>query len=56
MIALLQGRPVLDQDSLMMVVGGVGYQVHAGSRLLAQLAGKDEATVMIHTHVREDAL
>lgn len=61
MIALLRGQPVIQGQTLIMMVGGVGYGVAVGTRVLASLAeqlhsGKTEITLYIHTHVREDAL
>ncbi len=35
-------------------VGGVGYQVHASPYTLGKLAGLEEVSLHIHTHVRED--
>lgn len=41
---------------VIVLVGGVGYVVHAGEHLISRLAIKKPATLHIHTHVREDAL
>jgi Holliday junction DNA helicase RuvA len=56
MIALLTGTPILDQNELIMMVGGVGYGIQASSRTLQALSGKTNATLYVHTHVREEAL
>ena len=58
MFAKLRG--VLDsvnEDSLIIDVGGVGYLVHAASRTLSQLPEAGEPlTLFIETQVREDAI
>jgi Holliday junction DNA helicase RuvA len=56
MIALLSGKPVVQQDQVIMMVHGVGYGVAVGAKTLGDLSGKPEATLYIYTHVREDAL
>lgn len=56
MIALLIGKPVVQKDHVIMMVGGVGYGVAVGGKTLSELSGKPEATLYIYTHVREDAL
>src|SRR5690606_20161218 len=58
MFAKLRG--VIDsvnEDSLIIDVGGVGYLVHAASRTLSQLpAAGEPLTLFIETQVREDAI
>jgi holliday junction DNA helicase RuvA len=56
MIGKLKGRiDSIEEDSIIIDVGGVGYHVFCGARTLAQLPGPGEAaTLVIHTHVRED--
>ena len=58
MIAKLTG--VLDsvaQDSLILDVNGVGYQVFASRRTLGRIGSQgDPVSLLIDTHVREDAL
>nr|WP_276570052.1 Holliday junction branch migration protein RuvA [Rhodovibrio salinarum] len=47
----------VDDDHLILDVGGVGYLVHASSRTLGRLPGRSEAVaLMIETVVREDAI
>lgn len=41
-------------SSLVVLVGGVGYQVYASAYTLGKLAGMDDLKLHIHTHVRED--
>lgn len=57
MIGLLTGAVLTKYPTqLLLNVGGVGYVVHAGQRLLARLTLKQNCTLFIHTYVREDAL
>jgi len=45
----------IDDDNLILDVGGVGYLVYCSSRTLAALPGVSEAAqLIIETHVRED--
>jgi Holliday junction DNA helicase RuvA len=56
MIAKLTGlRDALDENSVAVDVGGVGYLVFCSSRTLATLAPAGEmVSLLIETHVRED--
>ena len=56
MIGKLKGRiDTTDEDSAIIDVGGVGYNVFLNARTLAALPGKGEAAeLIIETHVRED--
>lgn len=55
MIALLTGKVVgLKGSSVVLDVHGVGYRVMVSTYALGKLAGQDEVTLHIHTHVRED--
>lgn len=57
MIAYLQGRPLrLASDHMILMVQGVGYELHCSSSTLAAFEHKDFVEVWVHTHVREDAL
>lgn len=57
MIAELQGKIAsLKANSVVIMIGGVGYQVHVTTYTLGILAGQEETHLYIHTHVREDAL
>jgi Holliday junction DNA helicase RuvA len=56
MIAELQGKVAsIKANSIVLMIGGVGYQVHVSSYTLGILAGQTEVHFYIHTHVREDA-
>ena len=55
MIARLRGTVAARSPAgLLIDVGGVGYLVAATPRVTARVG--EEATIQIHTHVREDAL
>ena len=56
MIAKLKGRvDLIDEDSAIIDVGGVGYLVFCSAKTLAGLPAVGEACeVMVETHVRED--
>ncbi|MHB1638997.1 MAG: Holliday junction branch migration protein RuvA [Candidatus Dormibacteria bacterium] len=58
MIGSLRGRVVrVEEEWVVLEVGGVGYQVHLHQRALAQLqTERGEVTLQIHTSVREDAI
>lgn len=56
MIAFLTGKPILDGNKLIILVGGVGYEVYVGQKLLSHAPSESEISVYVHTHVREDAL
>jgi Holliday junction DNA helicase RuvA len=46
----------IDSDSAVIDVGGVGYLVSASSRTLRDLVAGGEATMLVETIVREDAI
>ncbi len=57
MIARLKGIvDSVDGDSAVIDVGGVGYLVSASSRTLRDLVAGGEATMLVETIVREDAI
>lgn len=57
MIGYLQGRPLrYGTDHFILLVQGVGYEVHCSSQTLNDIEGKPMVEVWVHTHVREDAL
>jgi Holliday junction DNA helicase RuvA len=58
MIGALRGKVIaLTDDYLLLEVQGVGYQVFVAGRHLSALQGSgEELFLLIHTHVREDAI
>jgi Holliday junction DNA helicase RuvA len=57
MIGQLRGRLVYkDPSSVVIDVQGVGYQVQISLHTYAQIKDRDEVTLSIYLHVREDAL
>lgn len=57
MISLLQGKiHDIRGNILTLLVGGVGYQVHISAYTAGKLSSATEATLYIHTHVREETL
>jgi len=58
MIGRLRGIVVAQgEDWLILEAGGVGYEVHCSSRVLALLSGHEgEVILAIETHVREDQI
>jgi len=57
MIAKLTGRiEALEDGRCVVDVNGVGYLVQASTRTLAALPSGDIASLLIETHVREDAI
>ncbi len=56
MIGKLRGKvDCIDDDNVILDVGGVGYQVFCSARTLAALPAEGEAAqLVIETHVRED--
>lgn len=57
MIGYLQGRPLkIDNDTLILLVQGVGYELHCSQSTLTDAEGKTMLELYVYTHVREDAL
>ncbi len=57
MIGHLDGRILELQPGLVVLeAGGVGYEVHLPISAHPLLAGRERATLYVHTHVREDQL
>jgi holliday junction DNA helicase RuvA len=57
MIAQLEGKIAgIRGNTVILMVGGVGYQVAVSAYTLGKLAGRDQVLLHIHTHVREDML
>jgi len=55
MIALLIGTPQFFGHHCIMVCNNVGYGVSVGEKTAETLKTQSNATVYVHTHVREDA-
>ena len=56
MLALLQGEVVQrGGDTIVLMVGGVGYEVAVPMRLTGELVEGDVATLYIAENLREDA-
>lgn len=57
MIAQLEGKIAgIRGNAIILMVGGVGYQVAVSAYTLGKLAGREQVMLHIHTHVREDSL
>lgn len=56
MIGYLCGEPRVVGAQLLVVTGGVGYQVAVGQRLLTEARHTTQLELYVHTHVREEAL
>jgi len=57
LIARLRGRvDGVDEDTAVIDVGGVGYEVHCSVRTLANLAVGAPADLHVETHMREDRI
>ena len=55
MIGYLEGKAIARGDELLMMVGGVGYLVAVGQKVLRKANGA-ELSLHIYTHVKEDRL
>jgi len=56
MIGYLAGQPVLAGNHLIVLTGGVGYEVVVHPQLLNTLTQQAKVELYIHTYVREDRL
>ncbi len=57
MIGFLKGRVAeMHPEGLILDVNGVGYDVHCSSNTLDACSPGEEASLQVHTHLREDAL
>jgi len=57
MISYLQGRPMrVAEDHVILLVQGVGYELHCSAQTLKAIEGRAFAELWVHTHVREDVL
>lgn len=58
MIAYLVGRPIIQEQQLILLVNDVGYGVSVSSKVFHQLSDQTDTKIAlyIHTHVREEEL
>lgn len=56
MIALLVGQPIVVDQNLVVMVGGVGYDVNVTPDTLEACSRQKEVRLYIHTHVRDQAI
>ncbi|HEY9660760.1 MAG TPA: Holliday junction branch migration protein RuvA, partial [Allocoleopsis sp.] len=56
MIGYLQGTPRISGTTLLVITGGVGYQVFAGQAVFDKARSSTSIELYIYTHVKEDAL
>jgi len=57
MIARISGKNLgIRSGAVIVDVGGVGYRVQASAYVLGKVAGAEEVSFHIHTHVREETL
>lgn len=56
MISFLVGKPIIHLDELIILISGVGYGVKVTNQTLMEASGKNEISLYIYTHVKEDAL
>jgi holliday junction DNA helicase RuvA len=57
MIGFLQGQVLRrESDCLILLVSGVGYEVHSSPAILSQFSVGQEADLWIYTQVRDDAI
>lgn len=56
MISMLIGKPMFSNNHVTILCGGVGYGVIVNEKTAVELHTQTEATLYVHTHVREDDL
>lgn len=57
MIGYLVGQPKIETpDEVLLLVGGVGYELHCSANTIREIEGLDLAHVFVQTVLREDAL
>jgi Holliday junction DNA helicase RuvA len=57
MIAYLEGKVLsIDEQALVLLVGGVGYELSCSRNTLEEFSLGEKAQLFVHTHVREEAL
>jgi Holliday junction DNA helicase RuvA len=56
MISFLVGKPRITDETLIVLVNGVGYEVTPTTAVMTKAAGVDELELYIYTHVKEEVL
>ena len=57
MISYLEGEVLfMEESTLTLKVGGVGYELHASANTMNELCIGQKVQMHVHTHVREDVL
>lgn len=56
MISYLIGKPIIDHENLILLVGGVGYGIKATPQVLSLASNQNELELFVYTHVKEDKL
>jgi len=56
MISYLIGKPLVQPEELIILTGGVGYGVKVTNQVLSSSSGKEQISLYIYTHVKEDSL
>jgi holliday junction DNA helicase RuvA len=56
MISYLKGQPLIHNQTLTILVGGIGYGVKANNNTLSNISAKPEVELFIYTHVKEEKL
>lgn len=57
MISYLKGHPIsVGEESFILDVKGVGYEVFSSRQTLDEIEGQGEQSVFVYTHVRQDTI
>jgi Holliday junction DNA helicase RuvA len=56
MISFLRGTPIIESESITVLVGGVGYGVRVTDKVKESASALAEIDLYIYTHVREESL
>jgi Holliday junction DNA helicase RuvA len=56
MISYLIGKPIINGDTIIVLVNGVGYEVTPTNAVLAKATHNQELEIHVYTHVKEDVL
>lgn len=55
MIAYLVGKPLFQENNLVILVNGVGYEVKVSQKTQTKISDTPKIELFIYTHVKEDA-